>query len=755
MFNRLKNALKKEPEHSVALRLIIFAAMMVPLPALARVRPDLTPHVLIAALGIGTGHWVSYHTRNKPSTPLRLVTFIAIHLALCWMFVGLSIGSTVPQAQFAIFAQAITSFDLRYRSNLFNTLIHSLANLYVAATLARSTELALYLLLFGALVLVAFYVAERDSGLQTGSVTPTVGQKQPLATTARPLLLFGFSFGGITLLALIVVFLFTPRYANRPIVPPFSLNLPLRGGASAEIINPGVPLVQVNGWSDGTSDYYYGFDTNLDLRYRGGLSDALVMYVRSPSRSHSYDTYNGTTWQQSDTTLTALENRGVYFELPAPLGSPQAQEILGVEQPDGSLLLRDPAGPPRHLREVFNTADPTAVDQSWRQDQQIVQTFNIVRNLPNLIFAAYRPAEIFLSTERVSLDRGDGLRLPESLKAGMTYSVVSYRPEFNPAALRQPATKTIPPDIARRYLQLPDNISARVRQLALNLTAPHDNTFDKITALNNHLLAEYPYNFYPPPHPPGAEVVDQFLFVDQEGVCEQYVTALVVMARSLGIPARLAAGYGSGQHNAITGYYEVRYSDAHSWAEVYFPDHGWVPFDPTPGWTPQPYPTPAQNWLFANNGQLFSQLTGLNLPLGAMASGALAGAAFFTPFLIGATLLVGLVLLVWFLFKRFKPLWVGNKKRRYSAIDGNPARRQILALYRQGSRVLRRRKHPQRKPWETVTEYAHRVGNFSPFDRLSQLAEVAAYRPQPPDSGDIAQAKTALKAIKTKRSTDA
>ena len=111
-----------------------------------------------------------------------------------------------------------------------------------------------------------------------------------------------------TLCAIFCAFLFTPRFAGRPLVPPFTINVPLRGGVKSQIINPGVPLVQINGWSDGSSDYFYGFDTNLDLRYRGGLSDEMVMYVRSPSRSywrsHSYDFYTGDSWGQSDPTLT-------------------------------------------------------------------------------------------------------------------------------------------------------------------------------------------------------------------------------------------------------------------------------------------------------------------------------------------------------------------------------------------------------------------------------------------------------------------
>ena len=84
-----------------------------------------------------------------------------------------------------------------------------------------------------------------------------------------------------------------------------------------------------------------------------------------------------------------------------------------------------------------------------------------------------------------------------------------------------------------------------------------------------------------PPLPRGEDAVDRFLFVDRRGFCEQIGTSLVVMLRSLGIPARLAVGYATGERNPFTGLYEVRAKDAHAWAEVYFPGVGWQAFDPT------------------------------------------------------------------------------------------------------------------------------------------------------------------------------
>jgi len=757
MLSRLRKRFSKDPEDSLVLRYVILAAMLVPLLALARAHSRLWPHVILAGIGIGLGHWYSFYNLKRQRQLVRGIMFVGIHLAFIWMFIGLVRDLAVPQAQFAIFAQAITSFDLRYRTSLFNTLIHSLAILYVAASLSRTTELGIYLILFVVLVFAAFFIAEKESGLKKAKLRPKAPKaSQTSNRLVSPLLgsmtTFGFSFGAIVLLAIFVIFLLTPRFANRPIVPPFTLNVPLSGGITAEIINPGLPLVQINGWSNQVGDYFFGFDTNLDLRYRGGLSDNIVMYVRSPSRSywrsHSYDFYDGTVWSQSDKSVTQIEQAGVYFELPAPLGSPLTQRPVGRMRADGNRFWQHD-GRPRHLQEVFNTTGSIPPGEDWQSDQQVVQTYTVVRDQPNLIFSAYRPTELFIVSESISLDTNDGIRVPEPIKAGTTYSVVSYRPNFEPEVLRK-VSAPYPPHITKRYLQLPDNISQRVRDLAKTLTDPYDNAFDKVNALNDYLLTEYPYDFFPPAYPSGAEVVDNFLFVDRRGFCEMYASSLVVMARSLGIPARLTTGYGSGDYNAITGYYEVRVSDAHSWAEIYFPEYGWVPFDPTPGWEPQPYPTPVQNWLFSDNGKLLKQLSGLNLPLKAMASGGLAGLTVVLPVLIVIGVLAGIVLLVMVLNRRLRLMLARWARNRYSQIAGHDqTRRLILKLYHKGVGLLRRRKkQSRREAWETIGEYASRVNAPPALTHLGHLAEVAAYRPDAPDVENVSQAREALGKLK-------
>jgi transglutaminase-like putative cysteine protease len=166
------------------------------------------------------------------------------------------------------------------------------------------------------------------------------------------------------------------------------------------------------------------------------------------------------------------------------------------------------------------------------------------------------------------------------------------------------------------------------------------------------------------------------LFVDRRGVCEHFVSALVIMLRLEGVPARLAAGYGSGDYNAVTGYYVVRANHAHAWAEVYFPGYGWVPFDPTPGWTGDPQTGPVRRWIF-------SDLTrGVDLPEIPVGSALEAGAALFSV-AMGPLMVLGGLVLAAALGWGVRNLWQRwGYLLRHRFRWQHPARRKIFRTYR-------------------------------------------------------------------------
>ena len=118
--------------------------------------------------------------------------------------------------------------------------------------------------------------------------------------------------------------------------------------------------------------------------------------------------------------------------------------------------------------------------------------------------------------------------------------------------------------------------------LARDLTATAATPYDRAQAIEAYLRRSYPYTLEVGAPPAGRDVVDYFLFELKTGFCDYYATAMVVLARAAGLPARFVTGYASGTYDRFTAEYIVLQSDAHAWAEVYFPGIGWVDLNRPP-----------------------------------------------------------------------------------------------------------------------------------------------------------------------------
>jgi len=132
------------------------------------------------------------------------------------------------------------------------------------------------------------------------------------------------------------------------------------------------------------------------------------------------------------------------------------------------------------------------------------------------------------------------------------------------------------------YLELPPTVTQRTRDLATRVAAGAASDYARVVAVQRYLLSHYAYDQNIAAPPRGEDGVDYFLFVAQRGYCDYFASAMVVMLRSLSIPARLVVGYVAHTPGS-DGAYTVRESDAHAWVEVYFAGLGWQRFDPTPG----------------------------------------------------------------------------------------------------------------------------------------------------------------------------
>jgi transglutaminase-like putative cysteine protease len=163
--------------------------------------------------------------------------------------------------------------------------------------------------------------------------------------------------------------------------------------------------------------------------------------------------------------------------------------------------------------------------------------------------------------------------------AKIRYEGVSFLPATSPSNLRK-APSAFPEAIHATYLQLPI-LDPRIPKLAADVTASSKNEYDRASAIRDYLIAHYSYTLdLSGSH--GADPLANFLFVRRAGHCEYFASAMTIMLRSIGIPARYVTGFLPGEYNDLGGDYIIRQSDAHSWVEVYFPTYGWVTFDPTP-----------------------------------------------------------------------------------------------------------------------------------------------------------------------------
>lgn len=195
------------------------------------------------------------------------------------------------------------------------------------------------------------------------------------------------------------------------------------------------------------------------------------------------------------------------------------------------------------------------------------------------------------------------------------YIAVSQIPDVSEQQLRAsppPPTGTI----SAAYFELPLTVPDRVHELAQTITTGAATGYDQARMLEA-FLRQFPYDLDISEPPPGIDVADYFLFDLQRGYCDYYATAFVVMARSLGLPARLAIGYAAGDYDRITNSFVVNEAQAHSWPEVYFAapaggSYGWIPFEPTASQPTFVYaPVGGDNEQVIASSELNAELAGL------------------------------------------------------------------------------------------------------------------------------------------------
>lgn len=252
-------------------------------------------------------------------------------------------------------------------------------------------------------------------------------------------------------------------------------------------------------------------------------------------------------------------------------------------------------------------ADPLVHEQPGKVETMRVEqtvTMNTDKVYP-VLFGGYAIESVELLDDRQQSDMRwtgkqaelfwNGYRDPGDLPDyPRKYKVVANIPLIPLEELEQASYETLFPEGApEEYLQLPSSLPQRVKDLAEEITAEGETPYAKMDLLQQYLRQNYEYTNKPDvARKRSDDFVDSFLFEIRQGYCDYYSTAMVVMARSLGIPARWVKGYAPGSQPSdemmmrspeLGRAYNVSNADAHSWTELYFGDYGWIPFEATPG----------------------------------------------------------------------------------------------------------------------------------------------------------------------------
>jgi transglutaminase-like putative cysteine protease len=572
------------PEESLLLRVLVQSMVVVGIVA-TDIAAETHLSLWAIPLSIVGATWSWYH-RHGRNIGAKFGLALAMLGALGY-FVSHLVGSIndtrLVLAELLVQMQVIHTFDLPRRKDLGYSMTIGLILIAVAGTLSQTLTFAILLLLF---LTIAIPVLFLDYRSRLNLAPLTITHPTQITKIGLPWQRLG-KLLGIVLGIGLVVFALMPRF------PGYQGSLPVSAPIQYEqkkfdakgITNPGYQrqgkagggkgATQIDGKGgdgkdEGTLDdnFYYGFNSQINQNLRGVMKPKLVMRVRSQApgfwRALAFDRYTGQGWEISRNDKTAKVRRPEW-DYKFSLGSAQ-------------------------------TKLPT---------KQVIQSYTALEELPNIIPAMTSVSELYFPTPEVALDAEGSVRSPVGLQQGLTYTVISQVP-YRDRALLDKASTNYPPKIANYYLQIPDQIAAKLQKYTQDLVdhSPSTQVGKNSPALTSNYakalyLAQYlkqHYHIPPDPFrlsrvPAGEDLASWFLFrcdgkstsCETGGYADHFATTYTMMLRSIGIPARLAVGFDPGRFNPFTGFYEVSNTDAHALTEVYFPDYGWFSFDPIPG----------------------------------------------------------------------------------------------------------------------------------------------------------------------------
>jgi transglutaminase-like putative cysteine protease len=306
-----------------------------------------------------------------------------------------------------------------------------------------------------------------------------------------------------------------------------------------------------------TADYYGGDSLQLGGAIR--LGDETVFLVSAPQgrryywRSRVFDNYDSGRWTSAaDTRLTDPE---------APLNVDYEEYFPGARVPVQQTFTMGLSA----SRLIYTAPQPLSIDLATRTDLRYLPDPTL--GTQDMLVSVIRPIRV--------------------LYEGETYTATSSMSSATADQLRQASTE-YPQWIRDIYGSYLPSATARTIQLATQIVAEANaqTPYDKAKAIETWLRQNIVYNESIPEPPAGQDPIDWVVFDYKQGYCNYYASAMIVMLRSMGIPARMAAGFAQGTWNEQEQAFLVQERDAHTWVEVYFPGYGWVEFEPTAAQSP-------------------------------------------------------------------------------------------------------------------------------------------------------------------------
>lgn len=390
---------------------------------------------------------------------------------------------------------------------------------------------------------------------------------------------------------------------------------------------------------------YTAFDDAFSVGGEINLTDQPEVVVRTGGAApylsaQSYDTYNGRGWESTvEQTFQADGPDGVRY---APeLTFQPGQEVpytsaVSDERAEMSMQVTplSPSGDTMFSTGMYLTADERAsVRMSWLQLDNTVLALRDM-NLSEIPVDLIGIASLLIQAPDLTVEGDDGLFYPSQLDARSrlqdaraqhadrfidvtwtvaadgrvdamivtgqvpvydnnvtvkrtddsgingSYTVISLRSTTDETMLRSASTE-YPAWAEEQYLDLPSTVTPRTAQLVNELAAGTENSYDRAKIIEGFLRNHIVYDLQVDVPPEDADIVDYVLFEMQRGYCEHYASAMTVMMRLLGIPAKTVVGYYPGEFDESVNGYLYRQENAHAWTEVYFPGYGWIRFEPT------------------------------------------------------------------------------------------------------------------------------------------------------------------------------